>query len=87
MTKNLIKVSLLSVLALVCTQGSALAYPPHSNKFEQQDTNKDGKVSQEEATKDAQKRFEETDANHDGSITKEELAAHYDKKRKEHCND
>lgn len=86
MTKNLIKISLISLVALTCATGAAFANS-HGHKFEEQDTNKDGKVSKEESTANAQKRFDEIDTNKDGAITKEELTAHYDKKRKDHCKE
>jgi len=55
--------------------------------FEEQDTNKDGKVSKEEALAHAQQRFDAVDANHDGTITKEEITAYHNAKRKAHCSE
>lgn len=43
-------------------------------RFEEMDTNKDGKISREE-WKGNPKEFDRLDANHDGSVTLEEMRA------------
>lgn len=45
----------------------------HGKKWEHLDTNKDGKISREEAQNAEKNRFEKLDKNKDGFITKEEM--------------
>ena len=90
MRTSLITLSLCSALLTTGISTSSMAFSHHKDGdrpqlFDQQDTNKDGKVSKEEALAHAQSRFDAIDANHDGVMTKEEIAAHREAKRKEHC--
>ena len=51
----------------------------HGNRmFEEQDTNKDGAISEDEFVAFSKKRFVETDANKDGKVTQDEAKAHHD---------
>ncbi len=52
--------------------------PRYEKMFEEQDTNKDGKVSADEFAAFNKNRFDEIDANKDGSVTKEEAKTHHD---------
>lgn len=91
MRTSISTLSLITAFITTAYSTSSLAFfDRHHDRpsfFEEQDANKDGKVSKEEAVVQAQKRFDAIDANHDGTITKEEITAYYDAKRKSHCND
>lgn len=52
--------------------------------FEEMDTNKDGKISQEEWNNFHQSKFKEIDKDNDGSLTKEELKNHWKENHKKH---
>lgn len=56
--------------------------PRAERMFEEQDTNKDGAISAEEAATHAKKRFEEVDTDKDGKVTKGEAKAHHEAMRK-----
>ena len=76
------KILMLSAAVLAFQAVPALAEGPHGDKehrgmkmFEQQDTNKDGVISEEEFVARAKEHFALMDANKDGKITKEESEA------------
>ena len=51
--------------------------------FEKVDTNKDGKISEEESLNLAREKFKAMDANSDGFVTKEEAKTHHEAKKAE----
>ncbi len=52
-----------------------------NSMFEEQDTNKDGVVSEDEFLAFGKKRFSEIDADKNGSITKEEAKKYHESKK------
>ena len=76
---------MLSVAALACVpafaqdQPQAAADDPVSSIFSQLDTNKDGRISAEEAQASSvvSRSFQKADANGDGAITREEFMASF----------
>ena len=88
-----LKFLLTAALALTLSTSMAMAQDMKGNRmgrgdgghfFSQMDTDKDGKVSQQEFLAFHQKRFEAMDANKDGYLTKEEAAAYWKQRRAEH---
>ncbi len=87
MSKILIKASLVAAVLAFTAQSAAFAnHPKKDDMFAEQDANKDGKITKDEAAIAAQKHFDAADANKDSVLTKEEVKAHHGKKHKEHKN-
>lgn len=51
--------------------------------FEEQDTDKNGSISEAEFQAFSKKKFDAMDANKDGSVTKDEIKAHHEAKKAE----
>lgn len=51
--------------------------------FDEQDTDKNGSISEAEFQAFSKKRFDEMDVNKDGSVSKDEVKAHFEAKKAE----